>query len=170
MSRTERWPSCSSFLLCYGQPQPCFTAPVCLATDFSSSTIHLHEKAPAVRPRLVDLEWAKHTPVSSVPSLDGKCVLLETTKTPASSWSDALRASCGSNSYPGRLCSKIASTQIGVGQGQSDHCTCRIGVCQFSLTLERTSAILTNCSPHRYQRRRAFRGNVLARQKPRALI
>ena len=91
-------------------------------------------------------------------------------KTPASSWSDALRASCGSNSYPGRLCSKIASTQIGVGQGQSDHCTCRIGVCQFSLTLERTSAILTNCSPHRYQRRRAFRGNVVARQKPRALI
>ena len=48
-----------------------------LATDFSGSTIHWHEKAPAVRPRLVDLEWAKHTPVSSVPSLDGKCVVLE---------------------------------------------------------------------------------------------
>jgi hypothetical protein len=73
LSRTERWPSCSSFLLCYRQPQPCFTAPVCLATDFSSSTIHLHEKASAVRPRLVDLEWAKHTPVSSVPSLDAWC-------------------------------------------------------------------------------------------------
>ena len=44
----ERWPSCSNFLLYYGQPQPCFTASVCLATDFSNSKIRLHEKAPAV--------------------------------------------------------------------------------------------------------------------------
>src|SRR6185503_2500306 len=36
MSRIEHWPSCSSFSSLCGVLLPCFTAPVCLATDFCS--------------------------------------------------------------------------------------------------------------------------------------
>jgi hypothetical protein len=63
-------------------------------------------------------------------------------KIPASAWSDALRAWCRRDRHPGRLYNKTASTQIGAAQGQSVHCTCRIGVCQYALAekVERTSA------------------------------
>lgn len=63
---------------------------------------------------------------------------------PASAWNDALRALCRSDSCPSRLCSRTASTQSGGALGQSDHCTCRIGVCQYSLMQKqrKTSAFL----------------------------
>ena len=75
-------------------------------------------------------------------STDRACVIPCEPKTLASSWSDLLRASCGSNNYPDRLCSRTASIQIGAARGQSGHCICRIGACQFSLMqrLELTSA------------------------------
>ena len=51
---------------------------------------------------------------SGVIATDRAWIILYEPKTPASSWRDALYGSCGRDSYPDRLCSKIVSIQTGV--------------------------------------------------------